>query len=177
MPTKALSWMKSLNCRSRAKPDCCALTRISVRGHRLEENHQGGRRLLAATNRNLTDAVREGRFRMDLYDRLLVVPIEVPPVRRRREDIPDLVDHFVRRYARQFGRPIEESPLHHAAVDADDRPGKIRELENVRLAPWHSAKAACSTFRSSPPRGERREASRTPSAGILKIRWPRTARS
>ncbi len=89
-------------------------------------------RLLAATNRNLADAVREGRFRMDLYYRLLVVPVEVPPLRERREDIPELAAHFVRRYARQFGRPIEGiAPAMMQQLMAYDWPGNIRELENV----------------------------------------------
>jgi transcriptional regulator with GAF, ATPase, and Fis domain len=89
-------------------------------------------RLLAATNRNLADAVREGRFRMDLYYRLLVVPVEVPPLRQRREDIPELAQHFVRRYARQFGRPIEGiAPAMMQQLMAYDWPGNIRELENV----------------------------------------------
>ncbi len=89
-------------------------------------------RLLAATNRNLADAVREGRFRMDLYYRLLVVPVDVPPLRDRREDIPELAHHFVRRYARQFGRPIDGiAPAMMQQLLAYDWPGNIRELENV----------------------------------------------
>jgi formate hydrogenlyase transcriptional activator len=89
-------------------------------------------RLLAATNRNLVDCVRDGRFRMDLYYRLLVVPVEVPPLRERREDIPALAAHFVARYSRQFGRRVEgisESMMRQ--LMAYDWPGNIRELENL----------------------------------------------
>jgi formate hydrogenlyase transcriptional activator len=88
-------------------------------------------RLLAASNRNLADLVREGRFRMDLYYRLLVVPVEVPALRERRDDIPLLAAHFVRRLSRQFGRRVErisEGMLHQLV--AYDWPGNIRELEN-----------------------------------------------
>jgi transcriptional regulator with PAS, ATPase and Fis domain len=89
-------------------------------------------RLLAATNRSLADAVREGRFRMDLYYRLLVVPVDVPPLRERREDIPALTAHFIARYARQFGRRIDGvSPAAMQQLISYDWPGNIRELENV----------------------------------------------
>jgi formate hydrogenlyase transcriptional activator len=88
-------------------------------------------RLLAATNRSLSDAVREGRFRMDLYYRLQVVPVDVPPLRERREDIPALAAHFVARLSRQFGRRIDrisEDMLRQMV--AYDWPGNVRELEN-----------------------------------------------
>jgi formate hydrogenlyase transcriptional activator len=88
-------------------------------------------RLLAASNRNLAELVREGRFRMDLYYRLLVVPVEVPPLRDRRSDIPLLAAHFVQRLSRQFGRNVQrisESMLHE--MTAYDWPGNVRELEN-----------------------------------------------
>jgi formate hydrogenlyase transcriptional activator len=88
-------------------------------------------RLLAATNRNLADLVREGRFRMDLYYRLLVVPVEVPALRERRDDVPMLAAHFVQRLSRQFGRRVErisENMLRELV--AYDWPGNIRELEN-----------------------------------------------
>src|SRR6185369_8072772 len=89
-------------------------------------------RLLAATNRSLSEAVREGRFRMDLYYRLLVVPVEVPPLRERREDIPQLAAHFIRRYGRQFGRRVEEISSSALQQLLDYHwPGSIRELENV----------------------------------------------
>jgi transcriptional regulator with PAS, ATPase and Fis domain len=88
-------------------------------------------RLLAATNRNLADLVREGRFRMDLYYRLLVVPVDVPPLRERRDDIPLLASHFVQRVSRQFGRHVERiSERMLGELVAYDWPGNIRELEN-----------------------------------------------
>ena len=88
-------------------------------------------RVLAASNRNLSEAVKEGRFRMDLYYRLLVIPVEVPALRERREDIPALAAHFVARLARQFGRRVNricEQTMRQ--LMAYDWPGNIRELEN-----------------------------------------------
>ena len=88
-------------------------------------------RIIATTNRSLEAMVREGRFRADLYYRLLVVPVEVPALRDRRGDIPLLAAHFVQRLARQFGRKVQrisESMLHE--MMAYDWPGNIRELEN-----------------------------------------------
>jgi formate hydrogenlyase transcriptional activator len=88
-------------------------------------------RLLAASNRKLADLVRDGRFRMDLYYRLLVVPVEVPALRDRRDDIPLLAAHFVRRLSRQFGRRVERiSENMMRELMAYDWPGNVRELEN-----------------------------------------------
>ncbi len=89
-------------------------------------------RVIAATNRDLRALVGEGRFQEDLYYRLTVIPIELPPLRLRREDIPLLVDHFVRKHAQRVGREIE--PIGGAALDrlsAYDWPGNVRELENT----------------------------------------------
>lgn len=89
-------------------------------------------RVIAATNRDLEDAVEAGRFRSDLYYRLRVFPIHVPPLRERREDIPLLVSFFARRYAQRLGKEIDTVPqrtLHALAQYA--WPGNIRELENV----------------------------------------------
>jgi DNA-binding NtrC family response regulator len=89
-------------------------------------------RVIAASNRNLEQAVREGQFRSDLYHRLAIFPIHLPPLRERREDIPLLAAYLVTRKARQLGRKIEWIPnslLHRLA--AYDWPGNIRELENV----------------------------------------------
>ncbi len=89
-------------------------------------------RLLAATNRSLGDAVRDGRFRMDLYYRLLVVPVEVPPLRERREDIPALAAHFIEHHRRQFGRQVDGiSAAMMQQLMSYQWPGNIRELENV----------------------------------------------
>jgi formate hydrogenlyase transcriptional activator len=88
-------------------------------------------RVLAASNRNLAEAVRDGRFRMDLYYRLLVIPVEVPSLRERREDIPSLAAHFVARLARQFGRRVNRiSEQTMRQLMAYDWPGNVRELEN-----------------------------------------------
>jgi transcriptional regulator with GAF, ATPase, and Fis domain len=89
-------------------------------------------RLITATNRDLARAMREGRFREDLYYRLSVFPIDVPPLRERREDIPLLVWHFIRLRQRALGRSITNVPA--AAMDqltAYSWPGNVRELQNV----------------------------------------------
>jgi PAS domain S-box-containing protein len=89
-------------------------------------------RVIAATNRDLAAMVRAGTFREDLYYRVRVVPIAIPPLRERREDIPLLVDHFVRRMAAKSEKPVHEvSPSALAALVEYDFPGNIRELENV----------------------------------------------
>jgi nitrogen regulation protein NR(I) len=89
-------------------------------------------RLVAATNRDLKQAIAEGRFREDLYYRLAVVPIALPPLRERREDIPLLVKHFIDKYNQRLGKRvegIEEEAL--ALLMGYSWPGNIRELENL----------------------------------------------
>jgi DNA-binding NtrC family response regulator len=89
-------------------------------------------RFVAATNVDLGRAVAGGQFRNDLYYRLHVVPIAVPPLRERREDIPLLVEHFLAKYARLFGKPVREvSPGAMELLQAYHWPGNVRELENV----------------------------------------------
>jgi formate hydrogenlyase transcriptional activator len=89
-------------------------------------------RLLAATNANLSQLVAEKKFRRDLYYRLNVFPIDVPPLRDRRDDIPLLVHYFANKYARRMGKQIESIP--NETMDALSRyswPGNIRELQNL----------------------------------------------
>jgi DNA-binding NtrC family response regulator len=89
-------------------------------------------RVLAATNVNLKAAVRARTFREDLYYRLNVVPIHVPPLRERREDIPYLVEHFVRKAARECNRDVRSVSAGALEVlSRYDWPGNVRELENV----------------------------------------------
>jgi two-component system, NtrC family, response regulator PilR len=89
-------------------------------------------RILAATNRNVEDDVRSGRFRQDLYYRLNVIRIEVPPLRDRREDVRPLAEHFLVRCAAEMNKDSRLfSPDAVRALEAYDFPGNVRELENV----------------------------------------------
>jgi formate hydrogenlyase transcriptional activator len=88
-------------------------------------------RLVAATNRNLAEMVKRNEFRSDLYYRLNVFPIPLPPLRERREDIPALVTHFVELYGRRMGKQIEHIlPDAMSALSSYQWPGNIRELQN-----------------------------------------------
>jgi two-component system NtrC family response regulator len=89
-------------------------------------------RLLAATHRNLEALVREGRFRDDLYYRINVVTIQLPPLRERREDLPPLIDHFLRAFAKKNGKSIRGLTREaREALLRYDYPGNVRELENL----------------------------------------------
>lgn len=88
-------------------------------------------RVIAATNRDLKAFVEEGRFREDLYYRLNVIPIHLPPLRERIEDIPLFVELFLKRYNRKYGRDLKFSPLALNLISHYDWPGNIRELENL----------------------------------------------
>jgi DNA-binding NtrC family response regulator len=89
-------------------------------------------RVIAATNRDLRQMVSDGRFQEDLYYRLNVIPIHIPPLRERREDIPVLVEHFIAKHAQRAGRRVEGiAPPALQALHASDWPGNVRELENT----------------------------------------------
>ena len=89
-------------------------------------------RVIAATNRNLREAVEAGRFRSDLFYRLNVFPLELPPLRERRSDIPQLVTHCVSRFSKRFGKKIEGvSQESMARLMSYPWPGNVRELQNV----------------------------------------------
>jgi len=89
-------------------------------------------RLIAATNRNLSEMVDNQTFRADLYYRLNVFPIEVPPLRERTEDIPMLVRHFVHQFARRMNKTVETIPAETmSALISYPWPGNIRELQNL----------------------------------------------
>jgi transcriptional regulator with GAF, ATPase, and Fis domain len=94
--------------------------------------HQVDVRLVAATNRNLMEMAKRGDFRSDLYYRLNVFPIMLPPLRERSEDIPALVAHFVEIYGRRMSREIEHiPPTTMSALTSYHWPGNIRELQNL----------------------------------------------
>ena len=119
-------------------------------------------RIVASTNRDLAAEAKAGTFREDLYYRLAVVELVVPPLRDRKDDIPALADEFARRYGEKFG--LGRIPLEPALVDAlarADWPGNVRQLENTiaRLAALSSGGGSGS--RTSRPLGDRPAASRT----------------
>ncbi|HSA23879.1 MAG TPA: sigma-54 dependent transcriptional regulator, partial [Myxococcota bacterium] len=88
-------------------------------------------RIISATNRDLKAAIAEGQFRDDLYYRLNIVPIRIPPLRDRKEDIPLLANHFLRKFAKEHDKDVSEiSPLALQKLVGYNWPGNIRELEN-----------------------------------------------
>ena len=94
-------------------------------------------RVLAATNKNLEEEIREGAFREDLYYRLNVVPLHVPPLRERPEDVPDLARHFLAVYAQENNQPLKQFAGDALeALARRDWPGNVRQLKNAveRLA-------------------------------------------
>jgi two-component system response regulator PilR (NtrC family) len=89
-------------------------------------------RVIAATNADLAEAIRNGTFREDLFYRINVIPIALPSLRQRREDIPLLVDHFIAKYSKNMGVPQKRiSADAMRALDRYSWPGNVRELENV----------------------------------------------
>jgi DNA-binding NtrC family response regulator len=89
-------------------------------------------RVIAATNRDLKQMVSDGKFQEDLYYRLNVIPIEIPPLRERREDIPVLVEHFVEKHRQRTGKKVDRLDEGvTAALERYDWPGNVRELENT----------------------------------------------
>ncbi|MEI6314467.1 MAG: sigma-54 dependent transcriptional regulator [Syntrophus sp. (in: bacteria)] len=89
-------------------------------------------RIISATNKNLEKEVEKGRFREDLFYRLVVFPITIPPLRERKEDIPAMINHFLRKYEKETGKEIRL--IDHRAMEAIvnyEWPGNVRELENV----------------------------------------------
>ena len=101
-------------------------------------------RVIAATNRYLPGAIKEGLFREDLYYRLNVVPIDMPPLRERREDIPVLTKFYLARYNKTFSRNFQEiAPAALELMEGYDWPGNIRELKNVieRICIMHGGPA------------------------------------
>ncbi len=88
-------------------------------------------RVISATNKDLSAEIKKGRFREDLYYRLHIVPIHVPPLRKRKKDVPLLLDHFLSLFSRKTGRNLHLTPEAADALKNHQWPGNIRELENL----------------------------------------------
>lgn len=125
-------------------------------------------RVITATNVNLELAMERGTFREDLYYRLNVVPIFIPPLRHRREDLPLLVNHMIRKLNQEYGRCVETvAPEAMAEMAAYDWPGNIRELENVLSRSMINMRFNDTELRSEhlPPLGRQSGADADPTAG------------
>jgi len=128
--------------------------------------HQVDVRLVAATNRDLADMVKSNGFRSDLYYRLNVFPIQIPPLRERREDIPALVEHFVEMLCRRMGKQIELVPPEAMSAFASHPwPGNIRELQNFieRSVILSTGSVLC------PPLGELKRSTGPESSGAVTL--------
>ncbi|MCH7598824.1 MAG: sigma-54-dependent Fis family transcriptional regulator, partial [Myxococcales bacterium] len=124
-----------------------------------EQTREVDVRIVAATNRDLRAEVAAGRFREDLYYRLDVFPIEVAPLRERREDISALADHFIARTAHRLGRRVPRlDGKSYAALRGYDWPGNVRELQNV-------LERAIITWRGGPLRVDLKLSSATRTSG------------
>jgi len=88
-------------------------------------------RIISAARKNLEKAIEDGEFREDLYYRLKVIPIHIPPLRERKEDIPLLVDYFIKRFNKKLGKLVEITPEALKCLMDYDFPGNVRELENI----------------------------------------------
>jgi formate hydrogenlyase transcriptional activator len=132
-------------------------------------------RLVAATNRNLEKMVTDREFRSDLFYRLNVIPIRIPPLRERKEDIPLLATYFVEKFAKQMQKRITSIPVATMKVlTAWDWPGNIRELENfieraVILTSAESLTAPLSELRAISDLETRRESATKPESDIARI--------
>jgi len=133
-------------------------------------------RIIAATNKDLKKLVEEGKFREDLYYRLNVVPIYIPPLRERKEDIPVLVKHFLDQFSKEYGKELEISNDVMEAFMEYDWPGNVRELRNVVERMVILDRDGILTWEDLPSevkkakREERREAQRIAANGITPIR-------
>ena len=133
-------------------------------------------RIIAATNIDLQDAVRQGTFREDLYYRLSVVPIELPPLRDRREDVLPLAQHFIRKYNEENGRHVADqiAPEVLSLLESYSWPGNVRELENsieraVVIAPSDEITRECLRPEIADPSSARSAARGDSGAGAIDI--------
>jgi DNA-binding NtrC family response regulator len=131
-------------------------------------------RIIAATNAPLEEAVAAGRFREDLFYRLNVITIEIPPLRERREDIPHFVGHFLARFNASLGRSISGvDPEAMVALQGYPWPGNVRELENTIERAFHMSRDAVIRIEDLPERiagpsgGEEGSLFRLPDAGVI----------